>query len=64
LIAVIQRSKSGSVSVDETIISQIELGFVILLGVIDEDDETDADYLADKITYLRVFNDENKKMNK
>ena len=63
MIAVIQRSKSGSVSVDETIISQIELGFVILLGVIDEDDETDADYLADKITHLRVFNDDNKKMN-
>ena len=63
MIAVIQRSKSGSVSVDEKIISQIEFGFVILLGVTDEDDKTDADYLADKITHLRVFNDENKKMN-
>ena len=63
MIAVIQRSKSGSVSVDETIISQIELGFVILLGVIDEDDETDADYLAGKISHLRVFNDKDKKMN-
>jgi len=63
LIAVIQRAKSGSVSVDEKIISQIEFGFVILLGVTDEDDKTDADYLADKITHLRVFNDENKKMN-
>jgi len=63
LIAVIQRAKSGSVSVDEKIISQIELGFVILLGVTDQDDETDADYLAGKISHLRVFNDENKKMN-
>jgi len=63
LIAVIQRAKSGSVSVDEKIISQIELGFVILLGVTDEDDETDADYLAGKITHLRVFNDKDKKMN-
>ena len=63
MIAVIQRAKSGSVSVDEKIISQIEFGFVILLGVTDEDDKTDADYLADKITHLRVFNDENKKMN-
>jgi D-tyrosyl-tRNA(Tyr) deacylase len=63
LIAVIQRAKSGSVSVDEKIISQIELGFVILLGVTDEDDETDADYLAGKIFHLRVFNDKDKKMN-
>ncbi len=63
MIAVIQRVKSGSVSVDEKIISQIELGFVILLGVTDQDDETDADYLAGKISHLRVFNDENKKMN-
>ncbi len=63
MIAVIQRAKSGSVSVDETIISQIELGFVILLGVTDEDDETDADYLAGKIFHLRVFNDKDKKMN-
>ena len=63
MIAVIQRAKSGSVSVDEKIISQIELGFVILLGVTDEDDETDADYLAGKIFHLRVFNDKNKKMN-
>ena len=63
MIAVIQRAKSGSVSVDEKIISQIKLGFVILLGVTDEDDETDADYLAGKIFHLRVFNDKDKKMN-
>jgi len=63
LIAVIQRAKSGSVSVDEKIISQIKLGFVILLGVTDEDDETDADYLAGKISHLRVFDDKDKKMN-
>ena len=63
MIAVIQRAKSGSVSVDKKIISQIELGFVILLGVTDEDDETDADYLAGKIFHLRVFNDKDKKMN-
>ena len=63
MIAVIQRAKSGSVSVDEKIISQIKLGFVILLGVTDEDDETDADYLAGKISHLRVFDDKDKKMN-
>ena len=63
MIAVLQRAKSGSVSVDEKIISQIKLGFVILLGVTDEDDETDADYLAGKISHLRVFDDKDKKMN-
>jgi len=63
LIAVIQRAKSGSVTVDEKIIGEIDHGFVILLGVTDTDEESDADYLADKIAHLRVFNDENEKMN-
>lgn len=59
----IQRAKSGSVTVDEKIIGKIDHGFVILLGVTDTDEESDADYLADKIAHLRVFNDENEKMN-
>jgi len=63
LIAVIQRAKSGSVTVNEKVIGQIDHGFVILLGVTDTDEETDANYLADKIVHLRAFNDENKKMN-
>lgn len=63
MIAVIQRAKSGSVTVDEKIIGKIDHGFVILLGVTDTDEESDADYLADKIAHLRVFNDENEKMN-
>jgi|TARA_B100000035_G_C20883982_1_gene501866 D-tyrosyl-tRNA(Tyr) deacylase len=63
LITVIQRAKSGSVSVDEKVIGQIEYGFVILLGVTNTDEETDADYLAEKIVNLRVFNDKNEKMN-
>lgn len=63
MIAVIQRAKSGSVKVDDKIIGEIEHGFVILLGVTDTDEESDADYLADKIAHLRVFNDENEKMN-
>ena len=63
MIAVIQRAKSGSVTVDEKIIGEIDHGFVILLGVTDTDEESDADYLADKIAHLRVFNDENEKMN-
>ena len=63
MIAVIQRTKSGSITVNEKIIGKIDQGFVILLGVTDTDEELDADYLADKIAHLRVFNDENKKMN-
>ena len=63
LIAVIQRAKFGSVTVDEKIIGKIDHGFVILLGVTDTDEESDADYLTDKIAHLRVFNDENEKMN-
>ncbi len=63
MIAVIQRAKSGSVTVDKKIIGEIDHGFVILLGVTDTDEESDADYLADKIAHLRVFNDENEKMN-
>ena len=63
MIAVIQRAKSGSVTVDGKIIGKIDHGFVILLGVTDTDEESDADYLTDKISNLRVFNDENEKMN-
>tara|TARA_B100002049_G_C16069844_1_gene372253 strand:- start:416 stop:862 length:447 start_codon:yes stop_codon:yes gene_type:complete len=63
LIAVIQRTKSGAVKVKEKIIGQIDKGFVIFLGVTDTDRETDADYLADKIAHIRVFNDNNDKMN-
>lgn len=63
MIAVIQRAKTGSVTVDDNIIGKIDHGFVILLGVTDTDEESDADYLADKISNLRVFNDENEKMN-
>lgn len=63
MIAVIQRAKSGSVAVDKKIIGKIDHGFVILLGVMDTDEETDADYLSEKIASLRVFNDENEKMN-
>ena len=63
MIAVIQRTKSGAVKVKEKIIGQIDKGFVIFLGVTDTDKETDADYLADKIAHIRVFKDNNDKMN-
>jgi D-tyrosyl-tRNA(Tyr) deacylase len=63
LIAVIQRTKNGSVTVDEKTIGQINHGFVILLGVADTDEKEDGDYLSEKIAHLRVFDDENGKMN-
>lgn len=62
--AVIQRVTEASVKIEERINGQIKNGFLILLGVYDDDDENDIKYLADKIINLRVFEDENKKMNK
>lgn len=61
--AVIQRVSSASVSVDSKVIGKIDKGFLILLGVEKEDDETEARVLASKISGLRVFCDENDKMN-
>ena len=63
MIAVIQRAKRGSVTVKEKVVGHIEHGFVILLGVVDIDEKEDADFLSEKITHLRVFDDENGKMN-
>ncbi len=61
--AVIQRVKHSSVTVDGKLISKIENGFMILLGVMDGDTKEDADKLVKKIPYLRIFEDENGKMN-
>ncbi len=61
--AVVQRVRSGSVTVDGNVTGQIGKGFVVLLGVGKADTEKDADYIADKVTNLRVFEDENGKMN-
>lgn len=62
--AVIQRVKYATVKVDNKIIGECKHGFMILLGVIDGDTENDADKLIKKIPVLRIFVDENGKMNK
>jgi D-aminoacyl-tRNA deacylase len=61
--AVVQRSRTGRVVVEERVVGSIERGLVILLGVGKEDGADDAAWLADKIANLRIFGDENGKMN-
>ncbi len=61
--AVIQRVKSGSVSINGEEKKPIGKGLVILLGVAQDDDESDIAYLARKIVNMRIFSDENEKMN-
>jgi D-tyrosyl-tRNA(Tyr) deacylase len=62
--AVIQRVSEASCKVDGNITGEIGLGFVMLLGIEDADTEDDLQWLAQKITGLRVFGDENGLMNK
>ncbi len=61
--AVIQRVAHAGVTVDGKVLGKIGKGFLILLGVADEDTETVAERLADKICKLRIFEDENGKTN-
>ena len=61
--AVVTRVSSASVTIDGTINGQIGKGFLVLLGVGPADTEETARKLADKICHLRVFSDENDKMN-
>ncbi|CAH0134320.1 D-aminoacyl-tRNA deacylase [Peribacillus sp. Bi96] len=60
---VLQRSKAAKVVVADQIIGQIESGLVLLVGVTHGDTIDDAAYLAEKIVNLRIFEDENEKMN-
>ena len=62
--AVLTRVKHASVSVDGKVIGQIGEGFLVLLGVTHEDTEAQAVKLADKLTGLRIFEDEHGKMNR
>ena len=61
--AVIQRVTSAEVKVDGEILGSIKNGFLILLGVVEGDTETEAKLLSDKIAKMRIFSDENDKMN-
>lgn len=62
--AVIQRVKSATLSVDGQLISQIGVGLCVYFGVSSGDCEEQADYMAKKIAAMRIFEDENGKMNK
>ncbi len=62
--AVLQRAERAAVRVDGAVIGQIEVGWVVLLGVATGDLDADADRLADKVVGLRAFNDDAGKMNR
>lgn len=60
---VIQRVTNASVTVENNVVGKIGKGFLVLLGVGPEDTTAQADYLVQKLIKLRVFEDENEKMN-
>lgn len=62
--ALIQRVKRASVTINESIYSSIGHGLLIFLGVEKQDEKSNAEALAEKILKLRIFEDENEKMNK
>jgi D-tyrosyl-tRNA(Tyr) deacylase len=61
--AVVQRVTRAKVTVAEEITGEISKGLVVLLGIARDDQNADADYLAEKIAALRIFEDEESKMN-
>jgi D-tyrosyl-tRNA(Tyr) deacylase len=61
--AVVQRATRASVTVDGAVIGEIEKGLVVLLGIARDDTKVEAAYLVDKISNLRIFDDEDGKMN-
>tara|TARA_Y100000296_G_scaffold73308_1_gene90656 strand:+ start:156 stop:608 length:453 start_codon:yes stop_codon:yes gene_type:complete len=63
MIALLQRVSQASVIIDGTTTGTIDKGLLILLGVFQNDDVTDAEYLVRKSTVMRIFGDEDNKMN-
>ncbi|MBQ6631337.1 MAG: D-tyrosyl-tRNA(Tyr) deacylase [Romboutsia sp.] len=61
--AVVQRVSSSKVTVDGNTTGEIKRGLLVLLGVTHEDTSKDVDYIIDKVLNLRIFEDENEKMN-
>jgi D-aminoacyl-tRNA deacylase len=61
--AVIQRVSSASVTISKKIKSEIGIGLLVLIGIEDSDDDTDIDWLCNKIVQLRIFNDSGDVMN-
>ena len=61
--AVIQRCLSAAVTVDGALVGKIDKGLLVLLGVGENDDERATDLMADKVAALRIFSDEEDKMN-
>lgn len=59
----IQRCKQAKVEVNDQIVGQIQKGLVILVGICEEDEESDIDLLINKLVHLRIFSDENGKIN-
>lgn len=62
--AIVQRVSESSVTVNEEVTGQIEVGLMVLLGVANGDQDADAKYLAEKISGLRIFEDDEGKMNR
>ncbi len=60
---VIQRVKNASVTVDNEVIGSIKQGLLLLIGVCEEDNQEDIDWLINKVLNLRIFNDSDGKMN-
>ena len=60
---VIQRVKQASVEVENSIVSSINNGMVVLLGIENDDNQLDVDWISSKISQLRIFDDDNKVMN-
>jgi D-aminoacyl-tRNA deacylase len=63
MIAVVQRVSSASVTIDGQVKGEIQKGFMVLLGITHSDTREDIEWLGRKITGLRVFNDQEGKMN-
>ena len=63
MLAIVQRCTSSNIYIDNEIISEISLGLLIFLGVWKGDEKKDCEYIAKKITALRIFSDKKGKMN-